>query len=222
MDFSAAGDGRIIEGFGDIRTASNIAIMVEGQGQSLHNQSARPKAKDIRDEANKIGPGSTATIAWLGYDSSDHIVDSLFGDKAAAGGDSLKSFVDGLRDASPSARMVAVGQSYGTVAVGFALAGGMDVDDAVVTGSPGLGNNSVGKIGRIYYATAPGDSVSDCFGPLCKLHGPDPATADQARQLDVGNATTHNHYYSGTSLTSIASVVTGSVRQTPEGLWGAP
>jgi hypothetical protein len=67
------GDGRAVEVFGDLDTARNVAVLVPGMGNSLETlpgQAAR--ARHIRTEA---GPG-TATVAWMGYDFPDGVIEA--------------------------------------------------------------------------------------------------------------------------------------------------
>ena len=224
LDFNDDGDGRIVEAFGNLQAASNIAVMVEGQGQNLSNQSARPKALAIREEANSLPQASnTATIAWLGYNSPDNYADSTGRSKATSGGESLVNFVKELRSRFPGKRVVTIGHSYGSVVIGEAISRGLSASDAVVTGSPGINSNSVGSTGyggHLYVGAAPGDPVNaDPIGS--NIHGPPPYSLPDVRRLEVGGAFGHNAYYNpgSVSLTNIASVVTGQVRLR-DGRWG--
>ena len=76
--FDSDGDGRVVEVFGNLENADQVAVIVPGITNDKTNFGAagdegfRAKAADLY-EAAATGDPSVATIAWLGYDTPDGI-----------------------------------------------------------------------------------------------------------------------------------------------------
>src|SRR4051794_15686705 len=68
-----SGDGRIIEVYGDLDTATKVAVVVPGIESTLANEARglRQSAKHLYDEARTMGDDDLAVVAWLGYDTPD-------------------------------------------------------------------------------------------------------------------------------------------------------
>lgn len=157
------GDGAVAIVAGDVDTADNVAVITPGlgtDGESAPYQADR--AATVYESSRFLDPGATnATMFWIGYDAPDNTPWSGEGFDAAgvsneaaasAGGARLADLVDGLRasrDGDP-AHVTAVGHSYGSTTTGHAANDhGLDVDDLVFVGSPGVGGdtNNAGDTG---------------------------------------------------------------------------
>ncbi len=120
-----------------------VAIQVPGTGNDLSNFDEQLTRVDrLQQAADDRGPKNTAVIAWLGYDAPEF--DNSMGTTGRAdpaGGD-LRSFTHGLRQTHQGERahMTVLGHSYGSTVVGSGAShgGGLDADDIVVVGSPGM------------------------------------------------------------------------------------
>jgi hypothetical protein len=153
--FDPRGQGRAAIAVGDVTTATDIGVLVPGTSTTLDNldvvrsdaerlqgRAAQVLAKEGRDDA------PVAVVAWLDYDAPDEVfpnaIDSSY---AYAGAPTLKRFVDGLRAAGPDSHITVVGHSYGSTLTGIAGKQGLDADDVVFVGSPGVKANNVGELG---------------------------------------------------------------------------
>lgn len=150
LTFDPSGDGRLVVVQGDLATAPNVVVQVPGISNGLHNFGGL--MADGARLYGAAGPGDTAVVTWLGYDTPD--TDAGFGSirseveitttpMAEAGAHQLRSFVSEIAAGQPDARMSVVGHSYGSVVAGLAAEQGMDVDNLVLIGSPGAGVHSV-------------------------------------------------------------------------------
>ncbi|NUW37776.1 hypothetical protein HTZ77_41200 [Nonomuraea sp. SMC257] len=137
--FDGRDGGRAAEVFGDLATATRIAIVVPGSDTNLdkyghlHGGSLR-----LRDELG----GRSAVIAWLGYRTpATATLAVLTPDLAEAGARALRAFVRELRAARPGARISLLCHSYGAAVCGRAAPGldgsGLDVSAIVFAGAPG-------------------------------------------------------------------------------------
>lgn len=151
------GDGRIAISAGDVDTADNVAVVTPGFGTDAGSAPYQAdRAATLYESARHLAPGeSNATMFWIGYDAPDNIpIKDGFGADAAgvltegaaeAGGARLADTIDGLRagrDGDP-AHLTAIGHSYGSTTTGLAAQQhGLDVDDIVFVGSPGVGGDT--------------------------------------------------------------------------------
>jgi hypothetical protein len=204
LDFDTVGDGRVTEVFGDLSTAANVAVVVPGMGNDLGNfdRHTASKGRALFEEA---GAG-TAVIAWLGYDSPEG-GSAVLDDAASDGADALRRLVDGLPD---DARRTVVGHSYGTVVAAEALRRGLEVDQVVLTGSPGVLEPTAAALAGdvpVWVARAPGDAIgwSENFG----RDPSDPRFG--ATRIDTGDALWHDDYFdvASESLANVGRVVAG-------------
>jgi hypothetical protein len=133
--------GHAAEVLGDLRAAPHVAVVVPGMANRVDRFSTvLDKAEALRTAAAGLDPPEElATIAWLGYDSP--LLDVAVDDEARGGGPHLARLVDGVvtGGGAGDATLTVVGHSYGSGVTGRALRAGLDVDAAVVTGSPGMG-----------------------------------------------------------------------------------
>lgn len=140
------GDGAVAIAVGDLDTAENVNVTVPGFGTDAADIDGNTqKAINIQQAASDAGGTSTASMIWIGYDAPDN----LTGDAAAVtneylaekGGDRLADTFDGLNAMrSDDFHLTAIGHSYGSTTTAHALTDhDVDVDDAVLLGSPGAG-----------------------------------------------------------------------------------
>lgn len=172
--FDNSGDGRVVEVFGDLETADNVATMVPGMANTLDNYDRlADNTERLRDEAALRAPDKqTATVAWLGYDTPG-FSGVLFEAEAKVGAGELCGFNDGLLLRDEVATTV-VAHSYGSLVTGIALRDGLQVDNVAVVGSPGIGVGSIKDLHLppgtdLWAARAPLDPVA-----LSEWHGTDP------------------------------------------------
>lgn len=237
LQFDPTGnDYKIVEVFGDLIGARNLAVVVGGTNQGLHNwdSEAAPRARAIR---NAAGKDDTAVIAWLGYDAPNSAFMGGQESPAREGGRRLASFVNGLSSFNAGARTTVIGHSYGSSVVGAAMASGLRAGNVVHTGSPGIGVNSIGETGyggNVWVARGEGETglfsvgswIGVCAYTTChevNPHGPDPYDFAGVRRL-LTDATGHKYFRPGSlSLEGIAGVVNGTARYySSSGMWGAP
>jgi len=229
--FDPAGDGRIVEVFGDLESARHVAVVVPGAGSDLDRfWQVRGWARDLAGEAQAVAPGAgIATVAWLGYDPPDG-VDAVSASAARAGSGDLARFVEAL-DLGGTRHVTVIGHSYGSLVAGMAAAGGLDADEVVFVGSPGTGLDDAGDArlrtgGRVWaalargdpiaYAVDPGDFLSEGFWTEDLWYGTDPASDEfGAIEFATSGASGHSDYFdTGTeSLRNLARIVTGRVEE---------
>lgn len=147
----AGGGDRLVEVFGEIAGARNVAVVVPGLG------STTKKAHDFDTDCGCVVSAgwmanaerlwlnaarvndldNTATIGYLGYDAPE--VKNVGSSASASNG--AGELRDDLRQwqIDPSKHLTLVGHSYGSTTLGYALGRGETADDAVLVGSPGAG-----------------------------------------------------------------------------------
>lgn len=161
--FDPAGDGRVVEVFGDLGAATHVGVVVPGMANSIENFSGpdgsfRDNAVDLL--AATAGKGSVATVAWLGYDSPDS-VGAVTRSAANSGAPALIHFLEGM---SPDQTITVVAHSYGSVLAGTAARAGIAADNLVFVGSPGTtldhaDDAALRPGGRVWSALAEGDPI---------------------------------------------------------------
>jgi hypothetical protein len=171
--FDPVGDGRVVEVFGDLASASPIAVVVPGAGNQLTSFSQgeggfRQNAADLFAAASDLGGAGVATIAWLGYDPPDGI-DATLKSAARDGAASLGLFLQGIDPQSDSSITV-VAHSYGSVLAGLAAGSGIEADNLVFIGSPGTtldhaDNANLRPGGRVWAALARNDPIGVAVSP---------------------------------------------------------
>ncbi|KQY55775.1 hypothetical protein ASD11_14810 [Aeromicrobium sp. Root495] len=239
--YAADGDGYGAIAFGNPETADHVSVNVPGLGSKLSGiDGVAGNAWEVRENAERQGQGSVASIAWLGYDAPDFgksvngVIDGLgvTGEgKAAAGARNLSDFVDGLRAArhGEEPHMTVIGHSYGSTTVAKAAGndGGLDVDDIVLVGSPGAGDENPRASdlrGHVYVGAAGDDFVSRLGSNEDLSLGVDPTSDDfGATRFKVDtpgdfafddwdtNIDLHTSYFDkdSTSLNNVGRVVAG-------------
>ncbi|MFH9610377.1 alpha/beta hydrolase [Streptomyces sp. NPDC017448] len=226
LAFDPRGRGQAAEVFGDLRTASRVAVVVPGNDndagtfdrRTVAHGAPRGMARALHTAA---GPG-TAVVAWVGYTTPVGVgLDAATGDLAEAGAGRLTRFAEGLRaDGLPEPAVFC--HSYGSVVCGLA-AHRLPATDLVVLGSPGMRADDVTGLrtkARVWAAKDPTDWIDNVpnvrFAGLG--HGTDPTDpAFGARRVPADGARGHAGYFApGTdSLRAFAAIVRGDAA--PEG-----
>jgi hypothetical protein len=151
LDFNAAGQGLAVEIFGNLATATRVAIIVPGSDTSLATFDSRGTASPEGAARALIAQARTldrharlAVVAWLGYKTPTTLSPAVMtsGD-AGQGADALRPFVDDL--ARHGRQVALLCHSYGSVLCGLA-APHLPVTDIAVYGSPGMDASSVGAL----------------------------------------------------------------------------
>jgi pimeloyl-ACP methyl ester carboxylesterase len=251
--YAFSGDGRLAIATGNLDTAQHVAVTVPGMGSNVQVMSAG-RSLNVYDESRWAGGDTVAVLDWVGYDTPSGIdlhnldvIGVVNQAMAREGAEQLAADVEGLRAArSDPAHLTVIGNSYGSTTAGIAAAEfGLDTDDLILTGSPGVpvddaGDLSTGhdhtwvgsasrdfvtSLGRTGW-TDPSDVAADLL-PSVELLGNDPAEDDfganrfQAESPDRGdrwNVTDHGRYYDQNteSLYNIAAITTGQYADVQE------
>jgi Alpha/beta hydrolase len=220
LGFDTDGKGHAIVAMGNPDTANNVVTYVPGTGTRLGSIGGDLGKADIMvDAARAADPSeSTAAIVWVGYDAPQDIINTDLGhlgddatsdQYAKAARDDLDRFQDGLRgthDGPPSHNTV-LGHSYGSTVVGYtARDRGLDADEVIFVGSPGVGVERAGDLGvppeHVWSSTARNDPIQygydagdlarvgvgldglDGLDPKVDLvHGANPSSADFGGQV---------------------------------------
>jgi pimeloyl-ACP methyl ester carboxylesterase len=162
--FDPHGDGQTAEVFGDLGTASRIAILVPGvattlvdfdrglggvarrapgvQGRTLYQQLSK-RDRDV------------AVISWLGYDPPEGVgLAAATEGRARAGAKRLVTFVRDVLRQRPDATVTLIGHSYGSLVAGLAARNLPEVPDVIALGSPGMGVGHAADLGGAHVWSA--------------------------------------------------------------------
>lgn len=209
VDF-ANGDGRAVVALGDPDTADHIGVLVPGINNAVGSiggplddmRALRSATADL----DKRVAENTSTIVWMGYDNPNGFHDAPNRAEAIDAAPFLKRFVNGLRTrhvGGPSAPHITVfGHSYGSAVTGIAALDGMQADDIVFFGSPGVGRFAVDASDflqkRVWVAIAKGDLIQLAAGTL----GSDPSLSGfGAREIPLSSFQRgHSSYFALQSL----------------------
>src|SRR5262249_13653970 len=197
LDFNAAGQGLAVEVFGNLATATRVAIIVPGSDTSLTTFDSRGPAspegaaRALTAQARTLDPHARlAVIAWLGYKTPSTLSPAVMtsGD-AGQGADALRPFVEDL--ARHGHQVALICHSYGSVVCGLAAAH-VPASDIAMVGSPGMDASSVRALhttARVWAGRGTGDWIEHLPpGQFLGLgFGQDPmAPAFGARHLHCG------------------------------------
>ena len=185
--------GQAIIAMGNPDTATNVATFVPGTGAGLDSiHTDMDRADSMARAADKAGSPATSVITWVGYDAPQDLVEASDASYAEGAKHDLDQFQDGLRATHEGAQShnTVIGHSYGSTVIGHAAASeGLDVDDAVFVGSPGVGVDHAADLNlppeHVHATVAAHDIIqaSNIDEPLIPpfdldVHGPDPAGRD--------------------------------------------
>jgi hypothetical protein len=157
-------------------------------------------------------------IAWIGYDAPDWLGPAMTGGYANEGAPQLDRFVDGTRVARDAegvdGRRVVIGHSYGSAVVGVAAStgNGLDVNDIIVAGSPGMRVPDATHLNidprHVWAGAATDDRVTQA-GPIA--HGTAPHTAEFGANRFHVDTSGHNDYWrpGSESLRNQAHILVG-------------
>ena len=189
---SHAGDGRWLGRVGPA-DAATLVVLVPGVGTHLgHRRRLGREAVRLSEHLGGEYPNHPVTVlAWLGYDAPDTLLAGVDRRPASDGARTLATDLRSLR-AAGARRIVLVGHSYGALVAARAVAAGVEVDELVLLGAPGLGVDDPASLrlrpgGRIWSAMEDDDPIS-WVARVGVLHGRDPATV--ATRLPTG---AHGH-----------------------------
>lgn len=182
-----ADNGQAIIAMGNPDTATNVATFVPGTGSGLDNINGdMNRADSMVQAAIDADSPSTSVITWVGYAAPPDLpaaTDARYAEHAKR---DLDRFQDGLRATHEGARShnTVIGHSYGSTVIGHAAASeGLDADDVVFMGSPGVGVDNVADLNipaeHVHATVAEHDviqlnDVPGVFLPGVDIHGPDP------------------------------------------------
>jgi hypothetical protein len=226
-------EGTLAIAYGNPDQASNVAVVVPGTATTLENLFPNDSAQELRAAMDQAEPGTNATIAWLGYDAPTWDTTVATPDNAIAGGDLLKSDVDGYRAAAETQQHITViGHSYGATTVGYAGMNGLAADDVAFIGAPGVGASDVDQLspgaGHVWAGASEHDPiVQGTSGSWFTADGSSVGPYDEefgANQFGVQGEdnllSAHSIYYSDQSLSNLANISTGNydavTQATPE------
>jgi len=180
-------DGLGIVSVGNPDTARHLGVaVVPGITVTLNEMDQQiNRAMVIRQHADNLTTdveGDVAVIAWLGYDTPGY-PDSILQDAADRAAPTLDRFVDGTRVAQEGAgnttsHRTIIGHSYGSTVVGLAAStgNGLDVDDIIVAGSPGMRVPDAGHLNidprHVWVGKAADDNLVPVGGQI--FHDPAP------------------------------------------------
>jgi Alpha/beta hydrolase len=217
-------EGRAAIAVGDVDTADNVAFLVPGLGSDVLDSTASLTRTAVRveTETHRVAPTeTTATVAWLGYDSPDGLAGGISDDAAEDGAGLLADdllAVQAARRLAPHLTVVA--HSYGSTTAGLALRDTQTgTDDLVLVGSPGAGVDRAADLevpaGHVFVGANSRDPVSyvDRFGadPAYESFGAvrfEAEAVGRSWHLSFGDHSTYFDPHSE-SLANIAHVVTG-------------
>ncbi|WP_213450508.1 alpha/beta hydrolase [Rhizomonospora bruguierae] len=214
LAYDPRGDGRRVQVVGDLATADRVAVLIPGVDTTAANFATglggvlrRAPQWQAEQVWGAAGDPGLAVVAWLGYDPPEGIgLAAVRSDRAVAGAEALLRFLAGLAAVRPSASVVLIGHSYGTLVLAHA-AGRLpaSVTDLVLLGSPGMDGadadalgHHAGRDARVWTGSAPGDWTR--WLPDLRLlglgHGTNPArTWFGGNRLDTDGVAGHDGYF---------------------------
>lgn len=189
------GNGRAIISFGNPDEAENVSAYVPGLDTRLDASFANgtvDRALDTAQTAQDVDPTSTtASIVWLGYDAPiigegaslmpvdgggwglPEKLDVMSDEHAREGAPAYQQFIEGLNVTShhEDLHLTAIGHSYGSLTMATATQepGGINADDVIIIGSPGVGVDHAEDLGvgadHVYVGAADNDVVTRLPSP---------------------------------------------------------
>ncbi|AQS68477.1 alpha/beta hydrolase [Streptomyces pactum] len=228
LAFDGRGAGLATEVFGDLAHADRVAVLVPGSDTSLDTYDRfRAAALALHRQLAAQAPegDGTAVVAWLGYETPGTVSTTVVTtDRADRAAPKLRALVDTLRGVTaPGTRLALLCHSYGSVVCARA-AGGLDVADIALVGSPGTGADTAADLrtgARIWAARGTDDWVehvphlsADLFGTTVGF-GTDPVSPDFGARVFAAGDGGHSDYFDtgSVSLTNLARIVLGETTE---------
>ncbi|MFB7009370.1 MULTISPECIES: alpha/beta hydrolase [unclassified Streptomyces] len=237
LGFDTSKDGRAIVAVGNPDTARHTAVQVPGTGNQLDNVGDQiNRVSKLQDSAadwnGEAGPGDISVISWLDYNAPEANFDSpreaelnlgiATQGRAQNGAEDLRDFTHGLRAAHQGERshLTVLAHSYGSTVAGAADAGGqgLDADDMVVVGSPGLTVDRADQLHvdpqHLYVGAAENDWVSNVLSDATL--GADPKKTEFGAERMYVDTRDHGGYWNdgSKSLENQGRIIAG---QAPQG-----
>lgn len=244
---STEDDGQAVVAIGNPDHATDVITYVPGAGARLSRVEVEIRRADaLAQAATKAAPDhQVSSIAWLGYDAPDG-AQAVFAQSAHAAEPALRRFAAGLRathDGPPSHNTL-LGHSYGSLVIGVtARDGGLDADELVFVGSPGVGAGRVSGLKfpaeHVWSSTAAADPIQrfapglgqllvdfgaslvspthlpigDPHPDLLLWHGTNPSTRLFGARVFASGDGGHSSYWQGIALENIARIAVGLTPQ---------
>ncbi|MFE2728407.1 alpha/beta hydrolase [Kitasatospora sp. NPDC059327] len=140
------GDGRAIVATGNPDKATHTSVFVPGTNTELPGVPGQiDRIRQLQGYGKRYAKAgeTVAVISYLGYDTPESIPKAANPMRGLDAADDMRRFSQGLRVAhgEPKTHLSYIAHSYGSFAVGVADSekGGLQADDIVTLGSPGMG-----------------------------------------------------------------------------------
>ncbi|MFF4432088.1 alpha/beta hydrolase [Streptomyces sp. NPDC001513] len=205
LGYGTEKDGRAVVALGNPDTARHTAVLVPGTDNQLDNYGGQldriDKLQNAAGNSSEGGGKDVSVISWMDYDAPEIDGSVLTEGRAQAGAEDLRDFTHGLRTSHEGERghLTVVGHSYGSTMTGAADAGGsgLDADDVVVVGSPGLTVDRADQLHvnprHLWVGASPDDFVSNhTSGHSLEADPKDPAFGAQRMYVDTSG---HSGYW---------------------------
>ncbi|MFD4758102.1 alpha/beta hydrolase [Streptomyces sp. NPDC058439] len=215
LGFDTSKDGRAIVAVGNPDMARHTAVQVPGTSNQLDNVGSQiDRAAKLQGAAGRWSANratDVAVVSWLDYNAPEANFDSVkeaelnlgiaTQGRAQDGAGDLRDFTHGLRAAHQGERshLTVLSHSYGSTVAGAADAGGrgLDADDMVVVGSPGLTVDRADQLHidpkHLYVGAADNDWVSNVFSDATL--GADPKKSEFGAQHMHVDTKDHGGYW---------------------------
>lgn len=200
------GNGRAIIAAGNPDNSTNVATYIPGTGANLATVGGNLERSDrMLGAAATAGSPSTAVITWIGYDAPQDLPEATSPSYAAGAKKDLDRFQDGLRASheGPPSHNTVLGHSYGSTVIGHTAHGeGLDADELVFVGSPGVGVSNAAELNfptdHVHATEAEHDRIrlSNIPGPY-DVHGPDPTGNDFGARAFTSKPGTEGPWFTG-------------------------
>ncbi|MFF0555641.1 alpha/beta hydrolase [Streptomyces sp. NPDC004266] len=230
LGFGTEKDGRAIVSVGNPDTARHTAVSVAGTSNQLDNFGDQiDRAEKLQGAAGRWSEGrgtDVAVISWLDYDAPEANFEANDPElnlgiattgRAEDDAETLRDFTHGLRASHEGERthLTVIGHSYGSTMVGTADAGGrgLDTDDMVVVGSPGLSVDRADQLhvspSHLWAGAAPDDGVVNWTAG--KTLGADPKEPEFGGQRMYVDTSGHSGYWNdgSQSLNNQGRIIAG-------------
>lgn len=219
LGIGTEGDGKAIVAMGNPDKADHTAVLVPGTDTDLGNMPGQIARIDrLQEAALSQSPNeNVSVISWLGYDAPE--IDGSVASKGRAeeGAADLRSFTEGSRVAHEGERghLTVIGHSYGANTVGVAASEGrgLDTDDIIALGSPGMGVDKASDLqvdpGHVWVGATQQDRIVKLFSDLTL--GINPAREGFGAQPMAVNDGGHSSYWDsgGESLRNQGRIIVG-------------